>query len=524
MNARDPIHGAGQLIEPDITMLAPSPTNPRKHFDAEALRGLADSIAEHGIMQPIVVRELSDDARRALGTEARLEIIAGERRWRAAQLAGLKTVPCLLRVLSDDAAERLQVIENLQREGLSPIEESEGFARLMAQGLTADQVAETLGKSKAYIYAKLKLRALCDTVAQALHQSRISESVAVLIARLPLEADQLDALRHATTGDEYTGEPPSFRVVKAHIASSYTKPLSKAAFDPTDAALLPDAGTCTACPSRLGNMPGTEPANANVCSNRSCYNAKTAAHNVRLLGPDADAPRVDIPRANPKSVTTYADYAAAGYRLLSGINHADPQHRTYRAWLDDNSELVPTYVHVCPISGNAQVVASVEGLAGAAERIARRAAAAAAPDPEPEAAPATPEADDHFPDATKMMPTPAPARAQQPADPAPAVSRKQAGHAEYCAALRRACRTSPPMLIAWPLTRLIARLIASKVGGHIPDDATEADCIAAIVAYLTDSAYQTHDNGASLEELAEALNINHAEIRGFYMQSTEAGG
>ena len=229
----------GQLIEPDVAMLTPSPTNPRRTFDAEALRGLADSIADHGIMQPIVVRELSDDTRRQLGTEARLEIIAGERRWLAAQLAGLQTVPCILRNPPDDAVERLQIIENLQREGLSPIEEAEGFGRLAAQGLSAEQIAATVGKSKAYVYAKLKLRALCDDVARALHQGKLSESVALQIARIPVPDLQRDALAAVTQPDEYTGEVMSFRRAKAHILQSYTRNLAKAAFDPPTSPCAP---------------------------------------------------------------------------------------------------------------------------------------------------------------------------------------------------------------------------------------------------------------------------------------------
>ena len=99
-----------------------------------------------------------------------------------------------------------------------------------------------------------------------------------------------------------------------------------------------------------------------------------------------------------------------------------------------------------------------------------------------------------------------------PAPPAQATPSKAPGNEQYLTALRRACRSSAPMFFITPaLTRLIARWIASKVGGHIPDDASEPDCISAIVAYLTDTA--THQGEAALEELAQALNINPAEIR-----------
>lgn len=511
MTTLDHTQDDGQLIRPDTAMLHPSPTNPRLRFDPAALAELADSIKQHGIMQPIVCREMPDAMRTELGTEARLEIVAGERRWRAAQLAGLDSVPALLRTLTDAQVVSLQIIENLQREGLSPIEEAEGYGRLMAQGLTANQVSDTVGKSKAYVYAKLKLRALCPHVAQALHQGKLSESIALQIARIPVPDMQRDALAVVTQPNEYSGEPMSFRQAKAHILQSYTRNLAKAAFDPTDPSLQPAerlASTCTNCLHRLGNQPGTEPAHANVCTDPSCYDVKTTTHNLRRLGPDAEnAPPVDIPRANPKSVTTYADFDAAGYRLLSGINHADPQRRTYRDWLDAHGEAIPCHIHVCPISGNAQIVATKADLSSAAERIAKSQHQETSTEPAAAEAPAIPPAAtnpaDHFPDTRKMV-TPAP--------PAPATPIKPFGNEQYLTALRRACRTSAPMFFITPaLTRLIARWIASKVGGHIPDDASEPDCIAAIVAYLTDTA--THHGAAALEELAQAININPADIR-----------
>lgn len=456
MTTLDHTQDDGQLIRPDTAMLHPSPTNPRQRFDPAALAELADSIKQHGIMQPIVCREMPDAMRTELGTEARLEIVAGERRWRAAQLAGLYSVPALLRTLTDAQVVSLQIIENLQREGLSPIEEAEGYGRLMAQGLTADQVSDTVGKSKAYVYAKLKLRALCPHVAQALHQGKLAESIALQIARIPVPDMQRDALAVVTQANEYSGEPMSFRQAKAHILQSYTRNLAKAAFDPTDPSLQPAerlASTCTDCPHRLGNQPGTEPAHANVCTDPSCYDVKTTTHNLRLLGPDAEnAVCVDIPRANPKSVTTYGDFDAAGYRLLSGINHADQPTA-------ETPAITPTATASNPIN--------------------------------------------HLPDAGEMV-TPAP--------PAPATPIKPFCNEQYLTALRRACRTSAPMFFITPaLTRLIARWIASKVGGHIPDDASEPDCIAAIVVYLTDTA--THHGAAALEELAQAININPADIR-----------
>ena len=171
---------AGQILHPDTAMLHPSPTNPRKTFAAEALQELADSIVQHGILQPIVVREMSDDMRQRLGTDCRLEIVAGERRWRAACLAGLQTVPVLLRDLTDAQVVSLQIIENLQREGLSAIEEVEGFGQLQSNGMTGPQIAAQVCRSISYVYAKLKLLALCPEAREAVRNGTLIESIAVL--------------------------------------------------------------------------------------------------------------------------------------------------------------------------------------------------------------------------------------------------------------------------------------------------------------------------------------------------------
>lgn len=499
----------GQLIRPDTAMLHPSPTNPRKHFDPDALAELAESIKAQGIMQPILARVMPEHISAQLGRPpAVLEIVAGERRWRAAQLAGLQDVPVILRDLTDDQVERLQIIENLQRAGLSAIEEAEGYGKLADKGMTAQQIAEQVGKSKSYIHGKLKLRALCPQVAQAAHRGEIVEAVALEIARIPIEAMQLDALRAVTARDEYTSEPMSYRVAKAHIRNAYTKNLAKAPFDTADATLQPGAGSCADCPHRLGNQPDTEPASANVCTDTHCYDLKRAEHNVRASGAPAGTPRVDIPRANPNFSANYEDFERAGYRVVGNTNHFEPQRRTYRQWLADHGKTVPLAIYTCPLTGNAIIVARIADLAAAADRIASRQAeqdeqqrldvATEQPDPAP-AATTAPTATAPKP----QQPKPTPEKITPSATTAPSTDRIDA--------LRKACRSHPPLVIAWPLPRLIAKFMASKVNhGHIPDDATEGDCLAAITCYLTDDARAKGE--AALIELAKALNIDPATI------------
>ena len=137
----------------DISMISPWTNNPRRTIDPERLRELADSIGKVGVLQPILVRP----------DNARFLIVSGERRWRAAREAGLKQIPAVVRTLTDAEALELAVTENLQREEVPPLEEAEGYERLhTTHGYTVEEIADKVGKSKTYVYSRLKLTSLCE--------------------------------------------------------------------------------------------------------------------------------------------------------------------------------------------------------------------------------------------------------------------------------------------------------------------------------------------------------------------------
>jgi ParB/RepB/Spo0J family partition protein len=266
----------GQLIRPDIDMLHPSPTNPRKIFDEVELQELADSIKSYGLMQPIVARIMPHAMRAALDTQAELEIVAGERRWRASKLAGLPDALVLLRTLTDEAVVAMQIIENLQRANLSAIEEAEGYGVLQRQGMTPIQIAEAVSKTKAYIYAKLKLLDLGDEARQKMRDGELSESIALFVARTPA-ALQARATALVTAVDCY-GNRPSVRSAANILRNSFTKHLTRAWFAQDDDAIPLEMGAhapaCTSCPHRMGNEPGCDEDNADVCMNPECYQQK----------------------------------------------------------------------------------------------------------------------------------------------------------------------------------------------------------------------------------------------------------
>ena len=161
--------GSREQVQPlAITALVPSPLQPRRHFGPEALADLVASIRAQGIIQPLVVRP-------SAGKPAAYESIAGERRWRAAQQAGLAEVPAVVRNISDRDALAIALVENLQREDLSPIEEAEAYRRLIEEyTLTQEAVAEVIGKSRAQITNTLRLLRLPPEVREMLASGLLS--------------------------------------------------------------------------------------------------------------------------------------------------------------------------------------------------------------------------------------------------------------------------------------------------------------------------------------------------------------
>lgn len=174
----------GELVHLAIELLTPGKYQPRRTFESGALEELASSIRAQGILQPIVARKVAN---------RQYEIIAGERRWRAAQLAGLAEVPVLIRDISDQTAIALALIENIQREDLNPIEEAVALHRLIAEfKLTHQEAADAVGKSRVTVTNLLRLMNLQDDVKNMLQQGKLEMGHArALLALEPLQQRQL---------------------------------------------------------------------------------------------------------------------------------------------------------------------------------------------------------------------------------------------------------------------------------------------------------------------------------------------
>jgi len=272
----------GLIARAAIDHLDPSPTNPRKRFDEAALAELKESIIAHGVMQPLLVRTTPAASTDEL-EHPRYEIVAGERRYRAAKAAGLTTLPVLVRSLTDAQVLEMQVVENLQRQDLHPLEEAEGYEALIKQhAYTAEDIAAKVGKSRAYVYGRLKLCALGADGRKAFYAGMITPSTALLFARISPEAEQKKALASVLSRHE-KGEPVSHAIAVRVVHSNYMLTLKDAPFDVKATDLLPHAGSCADCPRRAGNAPElfADVKDGDTCTDPTCYQQKRSAHNNR---------------------------------------------------------------------------------------------------------------------------------------------------------------------------------------------------------------------------------------------------
>lgn len=194
--------------EIDTDLISPNPDQPRTRFAEKALDELAQSIIANGIVQPIVVRRRGD----------RYEIVAGERRWRAAQRAGLRKIPAAVKEVSDEKLLELALIENIQREELNPIEEARAFRKLIDTiGLTQEKVAERVGKERSLIATSMRLLKLPDDIQRLIEETRLSAGHGRALLMVDDEATQKRIARNIIEGSLSVREAE--RVIKRGVES-----------------------------------------------------------------------------------------------------------------------------------------------------------------------------------------------------------------------------------------------------------------------------------------------------------------
>lgn len=267
----------------DINKLKESKTNPRKVYEEKALNDLADSIKIKGILQNLVVRPLKE-------TLADYEIVAGSRRFRAAKIADLKAVPCVIRTYTDAEVLEIQVIENNQREDVHPLEEGEGYAALLkVEGYTVEAIASKIGRSDKYVRERLQLAHLSPKAKELYQKDILKYTHCRILARLTIE-QQENAIKDIVRDDYLTSGKHSLAVksLEYWVESNIEKKLGSASFPLDDKTLNKEMGACIGCIKNTASDGQLFPEYASkaakgVCLKPECFNIKVRAHAERLV-------------------------------------------------------------------------------------------------------------------------------------------------------------------------------------------------------------------------------------------------
>lgn len=262
----------------DVALLRESHTNPRRSFNAHQMEDLTESVKKKGVLMPLLVRPIQD------ASLAYWEIVAGARRYRAAKQAGLQEVPVRIVNLDDKQTLEVQVIENLQRADVHPVEEAAAFKQLLDEhGYGIEDLATRLGKSERYVRQRLIFNQLAPDVCIAFEEGLISVGHARLLGGLAKD-DQLKMLKIVkdSQSDRYSG-PLSVQGLAREISRHVSRNLKDAPFATQTNVVLPEAGPCTLCPknsANVGKLFGDDEGTSKHgdCLDRSCWDRKLQAH------------------------------------------------------------------------------------------------------------------------------------------------------------------------------------------------------------------------------------------------------
>jgi ParB/RepB/Spo0J family partition protein len=326
----------GDLQYIEVGRIVPSKTNPRKSRSEKEDSDLLQSVRLRGVVQPVILRhhvataadvQTWEGASHSIGLKASFgpgdkiyEIVAGERRWGASMAAGRKEIPAMVRDMPDDEALEIQIIENLQREDIKPIEEGIGFRQLLAQGrgeasklmnalsekpksYSIEDIAAKVGKSVRYVYARMKLADLIPEIQSSMQEGKITPGHGDLLCRLTPEG-QRKALKAPYALFDYQGNARSVRELDSWIKQSIHLSLDAAPWKKSDASLVPKAGACDTCDKNTNvNFHLAPDVKKATCTDPPCYAQKQQAHLVQI--------ETAIKKSGDKVLRVSCDYNAA---------------------------------------------------------------------------------------------------------------------------------------------------------------------------------------------------------------------
>lgn len=314
-----------RLLNIPIGDICASPTNPRRTFEPTCIDELAEDIKARGVLSPVLVRPRSD----AMG----YELVFGECRWRAAKEAGLAEIPAMVRELSDAEVLEIQVVENAKRRDVHPLEEADAYRALHeVHGYSIDDIAAKLGKSKSYVYQRIRLCGLCEPAREAFFAGRLKPAVALMLARIE------DPDVQARAAEDVADRPWPASDLWKHIQHSFLHRLAKAPFDIEDAKLVKGVGSCAKCPHRTGNQAELfeDVAEEDSCTKESCWDAKSDAAWVKR----SKGAKV----LSDEELEEHVPYGNLAYRApfidLNGTTYVGGKHVPWREVLEDTNHQV----------------------------------------------------------------------------------------------------------------------------------------------------------------------------------------
>lgn len=317
--------------------IEPSPFNTRGNCEPDA--ELVASIKSKGLLEPIIVRAIE-------GATRPFQLVAGERRWRAAKAIGMESIAASVVVASDQEARELLLIENLQRRSLSPLEEAEAVDALFAGGLTMPEVSARIGQPVQYVFMRRRLLELPERAKKAMLKGELSVGIAHLILRVSDPTQRDEAAKRILEEHGVV----TYDRARDIIVEDFSRVLSSAPFKTTDPELVPAAGACNACPKRTGaqtDLFGGVIDKRDLCTDGACWQTKVDAHlaQVAAKGNETGA-AVVLSRADAKKALSYGNlrHDAAFVRADSYCN-IDDKGRNYKAALGKHAPpvvLIPT--------------------------------------------------------------------------------------------------------------------------------------------------------------------------------------
>lgn len=366
LTAGEPGAIAGTPRLESLAQIKPAAWNPRQRRDAKADAELLASVQSQGVLQSLLVRPVN----------SHYEVVCGTRRYDAALEAGLVAVPVIVRDLSDVEVLELQTIENSQREDVHPLEEAEAYRRLHEEHHTSpEEIAAKVGKSRTWVYSRIKLCGLVDSARKAFLDGKLDVSTALLVARIPDPELQKKACIELTR-QSYDGSLMSYRQAAEFVQSHYMLKLAEAGFKTTDADLLPAAGPCTTCPKRTGTQKElfADVKSADVCTDPKCYREKQdAAWAARAAAAEQAGQRVLAPAEAAKVFAKYNPEEverSAGYVDLNSEEWVGDKRKKWSAIL---GKAAPAAILARDARGNIHELVAKEAVAEALKTVGKKA-------------------------------------------------------------------------------------------------------------------------------------------------------